>query len=169
MVRTAGERKAGVLWLCAALVSALLVAGCGSQGPEEFGENRYHCEHCRMGIVDMRFAAQSLTVRGKRHHFDSVECLESWRKKSSEEIQESYVSDFDRPGTWLKSSRAHYVVSQKRPSPMGANISAYSSRSQARKALDTLQEGRILSFAELSVYLDKGLRAKPSEGGHGFH
>ena len=42
-------------------------------GPVDVGNDR--CPYCSMSVIDVRFAAQQVTVSGRVHVYDAIECL----------------------------------------------------------------------------------------------
>lgn len=119
--------------------SFLFLLGCqrsnlGIWQPGEFG-----CSQCQMNIVDLRFKAAAMTHKGKVFPFDSIECLMAWEKDHRADIKNTYVTDFNRPNTWILASNAFILKNQKRPSPMGGFLSAYSSKNEFEKAKKSLE------------------------------
>ena len=102
-----------------------------------------------MTIVDRQHAAQLVTKKGKQFKFDAIECLlnDLNQKKNSQENQIYLVSDYGK-GTMSKAEDATYLISQGIRSPMGAFLSAFSSRTEAMTAKDQ-QGGEIYSWEEI--------------------
>ncbi|MDO8526582.1 MAG: nitrous oxide reductase accessory protein NosL [Deltaproteobacteria bacterium] len=104
-----------------------LFTACGRSQPVDIRANEHLCEHCKMGIVEMRFKTQILSLKGKPHFFDSIECLFEWAVQHSKEIQSRWVTDFLHPEKWIRLEKAFILKSKNIPSPMGGYLSAYSS------------------------------------------
>jgi copper chaperone NosL len=86
---------------------------------------------------------------GKIYKYDSAECLFSILAESSpNEYGYIMVTDFTSPKTLVDATRAIYLISPKRPSPMGGNLSAYAYMSTAQSAHDALG-GSLLDFDEV--------------------
>lgn len=113
-----------------------LIVGCANTDPivVEVGQER--CAHCRMDIADMRFNTQLITKKGKRYHFDSIECMVSWIKDHPEQpMAKAYVKNFYKSKEYVDYSEAKFLKSEKLPSPMGAFLSSYSSDDEISKAI----------------------------------
>ncbi|MCB1303824.1 MAG: nitrous oxide reductase accessory protein NosL [Leptospiraceae bacterium] len=134
-------------------VASMLVPACAQEGPESFPANKYQCEHCRMGIVDLRFAVQAISEHGKRHRFDSIDCFYAWKEHSDSSMKQIFVADFDNPGHWIPGDRAHYLSSGERPSPMG-DVSAYASDEKVNRALEAVKgNGQIIDYSDLAEFI----------------
>jgi copper chaperone NosL len=89
-----------------------------------------------MTIVDNRFGSEIITYKGKVYKFDAAECMVNFVKQNrikSEDIKLRLVTDASKPGQLIDATQATYLISEKFPSPMGANLSAYGSRTDAEK------------------------------------
>lgn len=115
--------------LAAALLMSLVLAGCSSPKPATVSIGQDMCEHCGMLISDSRFVTQVVTKTGKSYKFDSIECMVDWLAEGSvpaDQIHSAWVTDYNNPGKWLKAEEARYLQSVGIRSPMGANLSAFS-------------------------------------------
>jgi len=100
--------------------------------PIDFGAEV--CSYCTMTIVDKQHAAQLVTKKGKVFSFDAIECmLGSDQFKEKENIALFLCNDFGAPGEMIDATKATYLISEAFPSPMGANLSGFSSLSTAKK------------------------------------
>ncbi|MCG8372424.1 MAG: nitrous oxide reductase accessory protein NosL [Balneolales bacterium] len=78
-----------------------------------------------------------VTKKGKVYKYDSIECLiKDTASKDSNSVALFVVADFANPGSLIDAGEAMYLVSDRIPSPMGANLSAFSSLEQ----LDALKQ-----------------------------
>jgi copper chaperone NosL len=69
-----------------------------------------------------------VTKTGKVYKFDSVECMVAFVMEGhvpADQVHSAWVTDYLRPGTWLKADEARYLQSVKVRSPMGLNLSAF--------------------------------------------
>jgi copper chaperone NosL len=114
---------------------ALLLAAC-ADGPRDIEVGAEECAHCRMIVSEERFAAQLRTEQGRSYVFDSIECMAEFIQDAAATdettIRGTWVTDFDRPGTWLPAGEAAYLRSPQLRSPMGLNLSAYARPEDAR-------------------------------------
>jgi copper chaperone NosL len=84
-----------------------------------------------MTIVETRFGAEIVTKKGKVFTFDSIECMLRYYKANAaerENFAHIMVTDALNPGKLINAESAFYLVSEKYPSPMGENLSAYASK-----------------------------------------
>jgi len=89
------------------------------------------CVRCNMDIKDLQFRAMAETNSGKTLQFDAIECLVNYLKANDENnFQKLQVTDY-KNGRLIDAVKAYYLKSKSIPSPMGADLSAYSSKSAA--------------------------------------
>ena len=122
--------------------------------PKKINYGNDHCLHCDMTVVDKSHAAQYVTKKGKAFMFDAVECLVQKIEKENNEDTLAFilVADYANPGILVDAKTATYLISEKIKSPMGANLSAFSSVETAKKA-QSMHSGKIYTWSELKVKL----------------
>lgn len=133
------------------LFSAFMFLWSCSRSPEPIRLGVESCAHCKMTIVDAKFAAELITRKGKIYKFDSVECLIGYQIESAlpaETIHSQWVSDFTHPGTFIRAETAVYLHSQQLKSPMGLNLAAFPDEISAKEYQKKLQ-GHILTWQEV--------------------
>ena len=87
-------------------------------------------------------ARSPVTVSGRVDYFDDVGCLAEWViEHQPPESAGLFVVDF-RSGEWLDAKTAHYLRSEKLPTPMSSGLAAFKSEVAARSAADEL-EGQV--------------------------
>lgn len=136
-VRRGRARAAAPTAVAAALLMSLVLSACSSPQPATVVIGQDMCEHCQMLITDARFATQVVTKKGKSYKFDSIECMVDFLAEGSlpeSEIHSAWVSDYNRPGTWLKAEEARYLQSVNIRSPMGANLAAFATLQELEDA-----------------------------------
>jgi copper chaperone NosL len=106
-----------------------------------------------MTISDPKFGAEIVTKKGKVHKFDAAECM--MNSLGIEEIKMSdaggfYVIDAANPKQLIDAVKAYYLISENFPSPMGANLSAFSGKANA-EAFQQNFGGKIKTWDELRV------------------
>ena len=124
------KRKLSIL-CCTVL---LLIASC-STDPEPINYGKDQCENCRMTIMDNKFGCEILTTKGKIYKFDAIECMVNFlnqRKLKIEEVDKFLVTDASKPAGFIDGRHATYLFSDKFPSPMGANLSAFETMDEAQ-------------------------------------
>jgi len=112
------------------------------------------CSHCRMSVVDQRFACELVTTKGKTYTFDAVECLIQYIDEQvvdTSSIAILVTNSLDKPGRLSDATSMVYLVSENMPSPMGAYINPFSEKTNA---LDNQQKngGVIYTWPELVVH-----------------
>ena len=118
------------------LITLLTMFGSCSTGPEPINYGSDQCDNCRMTIMDNKFGSEIISNKGKVYKFDAAECMVRFVKEGKikqEDIQNRLVTDASKPGQFVDAVNAVYLISEKFPSPMGANLSAYGSKSDAEK------------------------------------
>ncbi len=134
------------------LITGLLY-GCSSN-PEPINYGSDVCAHCNMKIMDNRFGAELLNTKSKAYKFDAAECMVDYIKKNKLDIKEMYVTDFNNPGQFISAVTSYFLISPKRRSPMGEDLSAYKTKSDAETAMNSVG-GDIFSWEELKIQIGK--------------
>lgn len=134
-------------------IVSMVVLDCGANEPKSITKNQEKCEHCYMKIMDMRFDTQLITSKGKRFHFDSIECMGQYTKNTQDEFKKLWVKDFLGSGKYIEVQDAYFLYSEKIPSPMGAFLSAYLD-SESREKVMSEMGGKILSWEDILKQLD---------------
>lgn len=133
------------------LLGTIFLAGCKRQfEPITYG--REACTHCKMTIMDKRFAAEIITSKGKAIKFDDFGCLLSWLK--SEKFKDPgamiFVADFDHPGgDFLNARNAIFTRDETFKSPMNGNLAASASEIEANRLTKDMH-GQLLTWLELN-------------------
>ncbi len=119
------------------LIFSLSILTACKVEPKEINYNSDHCHYCDMTVVDKTHAAQYVTKKGKVYMFDAIECMVNDLNKNNNEDTMAFllVVDYANPGNLVDAKTATYLISEKIKSPMGANLSAFSSKEIAEKAL----------------------------------
>lgn len=146
-------RSGRYLWIFL-MVSLWALASCGKKGPEPIALGKDNCANCGMIASDAKFGAELITRKGKLYKFDSVECLAGYlnKKGKGEEVGSLWVVDFNHPSTLIDATKAFYLVSERLPSPMGLNLSAFGQR-EAATGMSGQYSGKVLSWDEVLKYV----------------
>ena len=146
-------------WNVFFLISLALVGNtCTPKNqPQNFKSGEHKCEHCTMGIADMRFRGEIINPKGKVYYFDSIECLTAWSQDHPKSVHSAWVGDFFQNGKWLSYSKAHILYSYELNSPMGAGLSAYKSEEDLNRA-KKLYKGQTLNKKQLQEHVVKWRR-----------
>ncbi len=134
--------------LIIALSISVFLFGCKpGTVPIEYGHDE--CHYCSMTIVNKQYGAELVTDKGKVLKFDAIECLVHYIHDTPE-LKTSFivVNTFDMPGELLNAQSCTYLISKELPSPMGANLTAFSTK---EKAIDMQESkpGNIFTWDEL--------------------
>lgn len=123
------------LILLVAFTSVLFMACSVSPKPINYGQD--HCHFCDMTVVDKTHASEYTTKKGKSFSFDAIECMtrEIVRKNIEKDLAFILVADYTNPGKLVDAKTATFLISEKIKSPMGENLSAFTSKAAAKKAL----------------------------------
>ena len=132
--------------LSIALVAVLALVACAPAGPRAVHYGEEACGYCRMTITDRRFGGQAVSARGRVQAFDSIECLADYVNAATGDRPRAWVTDFQRPGTFIPVDSARFVRLARASSPMGAGLAAVPATAAAT-ALDV--EGAPMTWAEL--------------------
>ncbi|MEO9484336.1 MAG: nitrous oxide reductase accessory protein NosL [Ekhidna sp.] len=107
------------------------------------------CSHCNMYIKDQQFVAVAVDENSTSQKFDAIECLVNYLKDEDEStFKKLLVADYEKAGSLIEAKSASYLKSKKIASPMGAYLSAYSSKEIAERIQKT-QGGEIYDWEEL--------------------
>lgn len=131
----------------------VIISGCQPK-VEEINYHEDECHHCKMIISDSKFGAELVTKKGKVSKYDSAECMLKVYGTTSPEIYAfALVTDYANQGNLIDAKSAFYLISENLPSPMGANLSAYSNQ---RTAIEMQEKkgGNVLGFDEVLNHIN---------------
>ena len=111
----------------------LLLTAC-NRGYEPIAYGSDPCIHCRMTIVDDRFAAELVDDKGKVFKFDDLRCMQQYmdqHKKQGDNLL--FVEDYlkQKDGA-IDASTAIYLQHESFSSPMNGNYAAFASDEDAK-------------------------------------
>ena len=132
-----------------AISACVLVQSCSVE-KKDIDYGNVHCYHCDMTVIDKSHSAEYVTKKGRAYFFDAVECMIMKLNDANNEYLMRYilVSDYEHPGNLIDAKVATYVICKKIKSPMGRNLSAFSSKASAIKLSSEL-EGAIFNWEEI--------------------
>jgi len=141
--------KASFLLFLPFLVS---FASCGQTVPQiDYG--KAECGHCRMTVVDQRFAAALVTKAGRQYVFDGPECMVPFVAKGTvaeSQVASWYVCDHAHPGTLLDATKAYYVQGPAFRSPMRGDVAAFATTAE-RDAAQARDGGDKLDWSQVKI------------------
>ncbi len=121
-----------------------------SPKPIEYGSDM--CDFCKMTIVDQQHAAEAVTSKGKVFKFDAIECLANYMEENGGEYAFLLVNDYHAPKELIDAKTSYYLISKNLPSPMGAFLTGFSSKSAATE-MQQAKGGEIFEWQRLLARL----------------
>ncbi|MBI1932387.1 MAG: nitrous oxide reductase accessory protein NosL [Ignavibacteriales bacterium] len=136
------------------ILIVFILSGCSNKSePINYGYDS--CDKCRMQIVDRKYGTELVTSKGKIYKFDSIECLVFFTENSiDDENFFTLVTDYLNNNELINSKKAFYLQSENLRSPMGLNITAFSSQSDLKKFKEKYA-GKELSWKEIIEYVNR--------------
>ncbi len=127
-----------------------LASSCNvKERPVSYGSDE--CAYCKMTIMDHRYGAELVTLKGKVYTFDAAECLIEYLYRYEGSVQDFkylLVTSYTEPDQLIDANNATFLVSKKMPSPMGAYLTAFSSRNVAEE-YQNKNAGELFTWDEL--------------------
>ena len=128
-------------------ISFCLIGCTVKESPIVYGKDA--CNFCKMNIVDNQHAAEIVTKKGKPYKYDAIECMvEELQSRDEKEIALFLITDYSDPGKLVDATTATYLISEKLPSPMGANLTGFKEKQDAEKIANE-KTGNLYSWSEL--------------------
>ncbi|MBS1585913.1 MAG: nitrous oxide reductase accessory protein NosL [Bacteroidetes bacterium] len=128
-----------------AYVALVILISCkASFEPIDFGKDA--CTHCKMTIVDKRYAAEILTGKGRAYKFDDIHCLRQYLKEHNEVDAKAmyFVAPYEgTTTTFLDASKAVFIQNDFFTSPMNGHYAAFSSKETAQRLADSLKQNTL--------------------------
>ena len=135
------------------LISVLLVSCTVEESPILYGKDA--CHYCMMNIVDKQHAAEIVTQKGKPFKYDAIECMmRDILERDENSIALYLMTDYFSPGKLVDATEATYLISENLPSPMGANLTGFQSKSKAEE-IHKEKGGTLYSWSELKLVFNK--------------
>jgi len=133
------------------LIVLFAAVGC-TAGPRPIEYGQVSCHSCSMTVVDRQHAAQLVTDKGKTYVFDAIECMvNDLNKNPNKDFAYISVNDYNRPAELIDAREATFLISPEIPSPMGAYLTAFSTRVEATKVMKD-KGGEIFDWEALREY-----------------
>lgn len=132
----AREKKQDMkLYLTALTLLLILASACGRKfEPIAYGKDA--CAHCKMTILDKRYAAEIVNPKGRVFKFDDIACLRGFEKEPGSLL---FVNDFTGRQTGpLNAEKAVFLHHESFKSPMAGNFPAFADQAAATAIKDSL-------------------------------
>lgn len=118
-------------------MAACLLSAC-KRGFEPVNYGKDACAHCKMTIMDKRFAAELVNPKGKVFKFDDISCLRAFTTELTGSML--YVCDYSGKSQGpLNAATAVYLRHESFNSPMNGNLAAFANKEAATALKDSLQ------------------------------
>lgn len=131
------------------LLSIILISCKVEPEPLEYGEDA--CHTCKMTLVDKKFGAELVTVRGRVYKFDDINCMLNFyhaAPNAPEEFSHKLVVDFSQPAKLIEATHAFYLRSAEIKSPMASQIASFEKK-ESMEGLKKQWNGIYLVWGEL--------------------
>lgn len=133
------------------VISVLFLFSCDSD-PKSISYGLDKCDLCSMHILDHKHATLLVTDKPDYLKFDSAECLMNYQKNATKiNATEVLTNTVDTPNQLVDATKVIYLISKNLPSPMGANLNAYSTKELAEVAQKE-HSGKLYTYEELKEY-----------------
>lgn len=136
-----------ILLACLLIFTVLLNSCSVEPTPINYGKDA--CNFCKMTIVDRQHGAEIVTKKGKVFKYDAIECMmQDLNNMEEDKIAFFMVNTYDQPTKLFDATQVTYMKSEAIPSPMGAFLTAFTTREEALK-IKKLKGGDIFDWNEL--------------------
>lgn len=135
--------------LIAGILSFSLLACTVEPEPLRYGEDA--CHTCKMTLMDKKFGAELVTIKGKVYKFDDINCMLNFyhtEPNAPEEFSHKLVVDFAQPAKLIEASHAFYLKSPEIKSPMASQIASFEKK-ESMEGLKKQWNGIYLVWGEL--------------------
>jgi len=137
-----------------AVFGFLFLTAC-STGPKDIDYGNDGCHFCKMTIVDKIHGSELITDKGKVYKFDATECMVNYLKENKElPISNLLTNYYEAPTQFISTEEAIFLISDKLPSPMGANLTAFQTKESAEQVLAE-KGGELYTWETLKEHLTK--------------
>jgi len=133
------------------VLTLTFLIGCSARKkPIQYGKDA--CDHCKMLIMDPKFGAEIITLKGKIFLFDDIICMLNFIEESDlkqTDVAEVYVIDYNNQTDLIDAHTAFYVKSDLIKSPMAGGLAAFSTQEQ-RHIQQQKWQGQELTWDEIN-------------------
>lgn len=135
-------------------------SACSNNKPVPIIIGHDSCAWCRMEIVDMRYACELITTKGKVYKFDAIECMTAFdlaNQKMTTMNAKLWVHDFLHPNEWLPAKSAVFMRSDSIHSPMGLNLITVKN-DEEMQVIKSKLGGWQIGWLDLLAYVKENMR-----------
>lgn len=135
-----------------------LLSSCGTKKAEPIALNKDACTYCKMSISDGKFGAEIITKKGRVYKFDDIVCMNGYlNENDTKEVQSFFIADYAKDNHLIDASTAVFVQHESFKSPMGGNIAAFESKTEAEK-IATVHKTTTLNWDILNKQISKNVQ-----------
>jgi copper chaperone NosL len=132
------------------MICILFLEAC-NQGPQPISYGKDDCAACKMTIIDKKFGAEIISIKGKVFKFDDIICMIEFLNSgiiTENQISKKLVIDFQNENSFIEVEQATFYVSNELHSPMNGNAAAFINKEAAIKYQDGKQ-GLIMDWNQV--------------------
>lgn len=136
--------------ICFFMICILFLEAC-NQGPQPISYGKDDCAACKMTIIDKKFGAEIISIKGKVFKFDDIICMIEFLNSgiiTENQISKKLVIDFQNENSFIEVEQATFYVSNELHSPMNGNAAAFINKEAAIKYQDGKQ-GLIMDWNQV--------------------
>lgn len=118
-----------------ATILIFMMLAC-STDPQPLVYGKDGCHACKMTLMDKKFGAEIVTIKGKVYKFDDVNCMITYIATSNltdRDIAHRLVIDFENPEKFIDTNHAFFLKSENVKSPMASQVAAFSKKEDLEK------------------------------------
>ena len=143
---------------CKKATTAVIITGLlfslsctGTSAPKPITVNKDICVLCKMTLVDLKFATQLVTNKGKHYMFDDISCMVEFVNDNKEmKTGKLFVPNYLNEREFLEVKNAFYIEGGDVKSPMNGNIAAFATASAAEQYAEQLN-ARVIAWEDLGL------------------
>lgn len=119
--------------------------------PKPIKVNEDVCALCKMTIVDLKFATEFVTDKGKYYVFDDISCMIRFIKDNKDvAVGKIFVPNYLNETDFIEAQSAFYITGGDVASPMGGNIAAFKTAAEAEQYAGQLNAS-VISWNDLGL------------------
>ncbi|WP_313800857.1 nitrous oxide reductase accessory protein NosL [Cytobacillus sp.] len=109
-----------------------LLAACQSKAaaPIDIKSNEESCTECKMGIEELKSAAQIILEDGKPLLFDDIGCMINYLRQKEPKYEAAFIHDFETED-WIDFDKSTFIQGTFIESPMSYGIAGFVSKEKA--------------------------------------
>jgi copper chaperone NosL len=144
------SKKAAAAVVMAGMMFSFMACS-GNVAPKPIKANEDVCASCKMTIVDLKFAPEFVTDKGKYYVFDDIGCMLKFVSDNGDlKISTMFVPNYLNETEFLEAQSAFYIKGGDVNSPMNGNIAAFKTAAEAQQYAGQLNASEV-SWKDLGL------------------